>query len=382
MQKIKFLSALFVFLWGMTVFCAEKALYTLEYTGNRNTLFCNKKIVSFSDSARKHLTLYSKSSARDMIFLAYCGAFGSGIDIIDRDYEAQKFAKEFAAVKALDLPLFEIISPDYCRVNLAAWKFRKLPQQWLFNIFCDSAKVFPDSEKFFAKYIAELIRTMPQFAAELKQFSNSKQAKKYNPAYLPPHRIVSTRYLHAISFLQSFAKLPQKSPFIIAIDGRAASGKTTFARQLALATGGDVIHMDDFFLPMELRTPERLSQAGGNVHYERFKTEVLPKLQKTAPFSYRRFDCSKMQPGEMRHITSAHVRIVEGAYSLHPQFGNYADLKVFFDISPAEQMNRIRKRNGERAAKIFAARWIPMEEKYIKFFNIRERADIITGTGH
>ena len=140
--------------------------------------------------------------------------------------------------------------------------------------------------------------------------------------------------------------------------------------------------MDDFFLPMELRTPDRLSQAGGNVHYERFKTEVLPGLKKTASISYRRFDCSKMQPGEMRHITSAHVRIVEGAYSLHPQFGNYANLKIFFDISPDEQMKRIRKRNGERAAEIFASRWIPMEEKYIRSFNITQRADITITTSH
>ena len=32
--------------------------------------------------------------------------------------------------------------------------------------------------------------------------------------------------------------------------------------------------MDDFFLPMELRTAERLEEPGGNVHYERFSAEV------------------------------------------------------------------------------------------------------------
>ena len=381
MKKISFLSALPVLLWSMTVSGSDHAAYTLEYKGNRNTLFCNKKTVSFSDCARKHLTHCSKSNAQDMLFLAYCGAFGAGIDKFDRISEEQKFNKDFAAVKALDLPLFEIISPDYCRVNLAAWKFRKLPQQWLFNIFCASTEIYPDSGKIFSTYIAELIRNMPQFAAGLKQ-PDLAQARKSKIEYLPPHRIVSTRYLHVISFLPQLTKLPQKSPLTIAIDGRSASGKTTFARQLALATGGVVIHMDDFFLPVKLRTPERLSQAGGNVHYERFKTEVLPGLKKTAPFSYQRFDCSKMQPGEMRRIGSAHVRIVEGAYSLHPQFGNYADLKVFFDISPEEQMKRIRKRNGERAAKIFASRWIPMEEKYIRSFNIPQQADIIISTSH
>ena len=76
---------------------------------------------------------------------------------------------------------------------------------------------------------------------------------------------------------------------VIAIDGRCASGKTTLAK--ALQTEGlpekvatektflkkqnvGVIHMDDFFLPRELRTKERLSEAGGNVDYERFAEEA------------------------------------------------------------------------------------------------------------
>jgi thymidylate kinase len=52
---------------------------------------------------------------------------------------------------------------------------------------------------------------------------------------------------------------------------------------------------------------------------------------------------------------------------------------VFFDISPAEQMKRIRKRNGEQKAQIFAKRWIPMEEKYLRTFNIKAKADIVIG---
>ena len=137
--------------------------------------------------------------------------------------------------------------------------------------------------------------------------------------------------------------------------------------------------MDDFFLPVELRTPSRLSEPGGNIHYERFKSEVLPGLKQNKPFAYQRFDCSRMQPGEMRHIAISRWRIVEGAYCLHPVFGDYADLKVFFDISPTEQIKRIRKRNGEKKAQIFAQRWIPMEEKYISTFDIKAKADIVTG---
>ena len=86
-----------------------------------------------------------------------------------------------------------------------------------------------------------------------------------------------------------------------------------------------------------------------------------------------------MVPGAECTVPGGKWRIVEGAYSLHPEFGNYADLKIFFDITPAEQMKRIRKRNGEEKAKIFAARWIPFEEKYINQTKVKERADMILG---
>ncbi len=119
---------------------------------------------------------------------------------------------------------------------------------------------------------------------------------------------------------------------IIAIDGRCAAGKTTLAARLVKELGGDVIHMDDFFLPPALRTPERRSEPGGNVHYERFLTEVLPNLRSGRPFFYRRFDCSRMTLGEEIPVENNGYVFVEGAYSCHPVFGDYMDRRVFLDI--------------------------------------------------
>lgn len=164
---------------------------------------------------------------------------------------------------------------------------------------------------------------------------------------------------------------------IIAIDGRCASGKTTLAKRLSEKTGAGVIHMDDFFLPMELRTRERLSEAGGNVDYERFAVEVLPYLGQGSEFTYRRFECSRMEMGENRVIPAGDLRIVEGAYSCHPRFGEYMTLRVFCDVSPQEQTNRILERNGEEKQERFVKEWIPMEERYLKEFRVLERADLI-----
>lgn len=164
---------------------------------------------------------------------------------------------------------------------------------------------------------------------------------------------------------------------IIAIEGRCASGKTTLSKRLSEKLGCGVIHMDDFFLPPEMRTEERFAQAGGNIHYERFAEEVLSKIADRESFSYRRFDCKSMKYEEERVIPEGEVRIVEGAYSCHPQFGDYMTLRVFCDVEHKEQLERIESRGGRQALQVFCERWIPMEEKYFEAFSIKERADIV-----
>lgn len=164
---------------------------------------------------------------------------------------------------------------------------------------------------------------------------------------------------------------------IIALDGRAASGKTTLARQLEQITGAGVIHMDDFFLPPELRTPERLAEPGGNVDYDRFRREALPLLTGAEAFSYRRFDCGRMALGEHIRVPQGKLRIVEGAYSCHPVFGAYMTFRVFCDIDAELQRERIERRSGKERLSRFLQEWIPMEEAYFAQFRIKERADLI-----
>ena len=380
MKKIFFFAVLLPFVLA----CYGE--YTMEYTGKRTKLFRNGKTVDFSLCATEQLRRYPESKIQDLVKLAYQAAWGPAHGVADRERAWKYFSREFARAGAEDdLPLFEVISPDYCRVNLGAWKKAGLPEIWLFNMFCASAENLPDSQVVFDNYIRLLGKLLDGKKGELDEFMKQYRggavhhSAHYCRKYRPSYRLVNIRFITVIPVLLAAAKMPENSVSVIAVDGRAASGKTTLARQLSSILEAEVIHMDDFFLPPELRTPSRLSEPGGNVHYERFKTEVLPELKQKKSFSYRHFDCSKMCPGEMRHIAISRWRIVEGAYSLHPEFGDYADLKVFFDISPAEQMKRIRKRNGEQKAQIFAKRWIPMEEKYLRTFNIKAKADIVIG---
>jgi len=173
--------------------------------------------------------------------------------------------------------------------------------------------------------------------------------------------------------------MKKKSRVVAAFDGRAASGKTMAAEWLAQQLDGEVIHMDDFFLPMELRCPERFEQPGGNVHYERFADQVLSGLKSNESFEYQVFDCSVMDYSGTACAGNRPLTIVEGVYSLHPAFEKYYDLAVFFHVDPEEQKRRILARNGAVMLNNFTERWIPLEEKYFAACGVEERCSITTG---
>ena len=139
--------------------------------------------------------------------------------------------------------------------------------------------------------------------------------------------------------------------------------------------------MDDFFLPPELRTAERLATSGGNIHHERFLKEILPYVKSGKEFKYRQFDCNFMDYRETPAVVHSHPWcIVEGVYSCHPIFENYMDLRVFVDVTQDEQKARIKRRNSPEMAARYIEKWIPMEEAYFEAYNIRNAADVIVST--
>ena len=82
-------------------------------------------------------------------------------------------------------------------------------------------------------------------------------------------------------------------PILVAIDGRCGSGKTTLGEYLKGQFDCNLFHMDDFFLRMEQRTPDRMKETGGNVDYERFYETVLIPVQKKESVCYQPFSCKE-----------------------------------------------------------------------------------------
>lgn len=170
--------------------------------------------------------------------------------------------------------------------------------------------------------------------------------------------------------------LMEKEQVIIAIDGRCASGKTTFTKGLQQKLACDAVHMDDFFLRPEQRTLQRRQTPGENVDHERFLEEVLLPYKAGAAFSYRPFDCSTQQLQTPVDIVPGKILIVEGAYSCNKSLYEHYDLHIFMDVDQDVQMERILARNGAEQAKRFEEMWIPLEERYLEAFDVKARCEM------
>lgn len=167
-------------------------------------------------------------------------------------------------------------------------------------------------------------------------------------------------------------------PFLVGIDGMSASGKTTLANLLRKHfPNSNLFHMDDYFLQPHQRTDKRLSEVGGNVDYERFMDEVVLHLKDRNGLSFRKFDCKTQTFGPVTYVPWQPLVIIEGAYSQHPYFGEIYDMRIFCEISKEEQQKRIRARNGAAMLKRFEQEWIPKENAYFEFYNIKKKSGLL-----
>ena len=347
-----------------------------------------KHDITFESCLLEQLSKHPAMQVQDLVKLCYHAACGA--DHLLRDVAAAKarFMAEYESTAPAEGDLYEPVSGDFARVNIAQWKQRGLKADWLFGLFCLSAVHDENSREKLLQNLKAVESILPRTSISkadwdeyMRDYVNRDlpavhHSDIYRQAEQPAYRLVKLPLLRLLPVLELAAKQVSK-PCVIAIDGRAGSGKSTLAEALSVLLAADVVHMDDFFLPLKLRSEERLSAPGGNVHYERFKAEVLPKLRSADGFSYNVFSCSEMRINSSREVKSPDYRIVEGSYSLHPEFGDYWDVAVFCAIRPEKQLERITKRDGAEYAEMFRTRWIPMEEKYFKAFDICMKADII-----
>lgn len=348
---------------------------------------------------RQQCSRYPKLHVQDLVKAMYQAEFGCGHFVASPEKALDWIVREenelHLAGKPAASPFIEPIGSDYCRVHLHALHESGLSARTLCRLFCLSGSE-PDGDMAHFESCLDLLQTLiasgglPVDIASSLEWIDAYRASgcpathhldAFRGAYAPAYRVIRTEYARLIPLLARIDRLcAEKNQVIVAIEGGSASGKTTLAAQLDKIYDINLFHMDDFFLQKHQRTPERFAEPGGNVDRERFLEEVLEPLQRNNPFTYRVFDCSVMDLGELVQVQPKQLNIVEGAYSTHPSLASAYDLSVFLRIDPDAQAARILERNGPIMQQRFLNEWIPLEKAYFEATGLPARCDLILST--
>lgn len=348
---------------------------------------------------KEHYNRYPRMQIQDMVKLIYQNEFAGG-HLIENEKESLNFLKE--ELNRIDSSLsnvhidreFEYIGNNLYRLYLDVIKNKKIQPRTVNSFFINTAKKIKGSLESFLNKL-EILRhscvnkELPFSLEDLEGYLSEYKNKGYPPEshspayrneYKPSYRIVSSEYYKYFDLFCRIDELYENNGCVtVAIDGNCGAGKTTLASLIGSVYDCNVFHMDDYFLPFELKTVDRLSEAGGNVHYERFANEIICGLKRNRSFNYQKYDCSKMALGEKLTVFPKKINIIEGTYSMHPTLINNYDLKVFLYINAEEQSRRILLRNGKEKHKRFIEEWIPLENKYFKELRITEKCDLVFG---
>lgn len=338
---------------------------------------------------KKHFEQAPRMEPQDAVKLAFQSAFGCGHLLPAQEDCARRIQAEMASVPQRETPLFTPIGNGLCRLELASPDARRLGAGRIARMMLVTDEIVRARKKNRERFEAALAlmqalalqgRT-PFSAGAFEAYLRAYRAQgcpvvshtpAYREAYLPAYRVV-------LADLALLTPVLLSGRSVIVLDGPCGSGKTTLSGLLGRMCGATPIPMDDFFLPFDLRTPERLAQPGGNVHYERFEQEVLRQLAPGKPVCWNRFHCAD---GTLipRSIPACDTVIIEGSYSHHPYFRPACErlqaLRVFVSVEPGEQLRRIRLRDPGML-QAFETRWIPLEKKYFEAYDIQSAADVV-----
>lgn len=317
---------------------------------------------------------------QDRVKRLYQRAFGPGHHVPDADQATARLVEECKHLVPVPFEelLFEPVGNGLCRMNLRPLVQTGLPLEVAAAMFIQTANTFQAKPEIFEAKLDGLART-PEDRAWIEAYKAGQSpalshSEAYHAAYHPAYRVIREDYARAFPVILRMAQMQQG---IIAIDGPCASGKSTLAQLLGDLFSVTVLHLDDFFLRPEQRTPERLAEPGGNFDRERFVAEALTPLAQGKPFTFRPYNCAHQVLADPVSVVPTPVSIVEGVYCQHPDLRDVYALRTFLTIDPQLQQERLLARNGEALLKRFIAEWIPMENRYFEAFDVQAKSDVV-----
>lgn len=179
--------------------------------------------------------------------------------------------------------------------------------------------------------------------------------------------------LNRVLALQESGKLP-----IVLIDGRAASGKSQFAKDLSEAyfqvdkQAARVIHMDDLY-------PGWNGLAEGSVY---LLTNILLPLANSRSANWQVWNWRKNhrgaeEPGNgRREFAGGTLLIVEGCGSINRLSSTNSDFQIWIDADDAARKERFSKRDSGKFDEYFGI-WSAQEDEYYEREKSNQLAELI-----
>ncbi|MEH0421799.1 uridine kinase family protein [Streptomyces sp. B21-083] len=153
---------------------------------------------------------------------------------------------------------------------------------------------------------------------------------------------------------------------LIAVDGHAGSGKTTFTGRLAAALGGaPVLHLDDIATHDELF--EWTSRLVG---------QVIEPLRRGESASYTPYDWTSRRFGPPLTLRAAPVVLVEGVGAGRRAVRPFLARLLWMELAGEDAWARGRARDGAEQSE-FWAEWVGAERRHFAADPSRPFADLL-----
>ncbi|MEV4895841.1 uridine kinase [Nonomuraea sp. NPDC050547] len=157
---------------------------------------------------------------------------------------------------------------------------------------------------------------------------------------------------------------------LVAVDGPAGAGKTTFAGRLGKALDCQVIHSDDFPVPWS---------EGPGAWFAALREQVLDPLSAGRPGRFRRYDWHRARYTTWLDVPPAPVLVIEGVGTARRDADHLLAFRVWLEAARATRWDRVRARDGAGLEAEWQA-WFAAEDRWFADDATRSRADLVMST--
>ena len=217
---------------------------------------------------QEHFRNHPGMELRDAIKFLYQSSMGGGHLIADPRGALARLEEEWARTEgAPALSPTEPLGGGLCRLSLAACKGLGLAPSTVFALFLRGTEEFSRQPERLDRSL-ELLYRLPfppkEIEAAIRQYRAAGlpmvgHSTAYRQAFSPAYRVVLQSDAALLPLLAAIDRSRREHPrTLTAMDGPCATGKSTLGARLARLYSCPLFHMDDFFLPPERKTPERV----------------------------------------------------------------------------------------------------------------------------